>query len=226
MSLIGSSVLFKFGELEHLRALRQGIVYTSPWNYFSNAENVAERDPNEGTHAWFNPTQTTIQIAGRKFTKEGGTLSASIKFPDTQTKVFCASEACRENCSVAGPIFEERMTRHGQHLLVITGVKHFCEQLTAALTILQDKKVIERFEARRVTYFDENTYDGEVGPFQKASRFAFEKEWRLMVRSVVAENVSFKLDIGSIESDSTLMATKDFKNKIEHRSGDLIDLEF
>lgn len=226
MSLTGPSVIFKFGEFEHLRALQEGTVYMKPWTYFSTTENNVERDSNEGTHVWFNPAQTVMELCGHKLTKESGTLWGSLKFRDERTKIFCASEACRENCSVTGPVFDGRMTKHGEHLLVITGVKQFGEQLKAELMAFQNKKMIEQFAAQRVSYFNENTYDGEVGPFRKASRFAFEKEWRLAVRTFTEEDSPFVLEIGSVKNISTLMETKDFINKVECRSDGSINLEF
>ena len=226
MSLTGSSLIFKFGELAHLRALQRGAVYMKPWTYFSAAEKDAERDSNEGTHVWFNPAQTKIEIAGHEFTSAGGTLSLSLKFPDTRTKVFCASKACRENCKLTGPIFENRMAKHGAHLLVITDVKSFGAQLVAALTSSQEKKEIGRFGERRVIYFDQDSYDGPVCPFLKASQFAFEKEWRLVVLTANESDQPFTLEIGSIEGSSILMETKDFKNKVECRSDGSVNLDF
>jgi len=211
-------LLFKFGEVEHLRALQTGTVYLSPWQYFKTCENKAERDAYE----WLNPTISSIEVAGHKFTATGGTMSMSLSYPDSQTKIFSASELRSDRDRVTGPIFDPRLLRHGSHLLVMRNAAQFIEQLRTALKTLCDQNIVEGAATAFVTYFDKNTYDGEVGPFRKTMDLSYEKEWRLVLRTVAMDEEPFILEIGSIESISTLMETKEFRNRVErHDDGSI-----
>jgi hypothetical protein len=210
-------LLFKFGEPGHLRALQAGSMHLSSWGYFKNCENVAERDVDEGTHEWRNPEISSIIIAGRRLTATGGTLSFSLSYPDSQTKIFCASELRSDRTRVTGPLFDPRLLKHGSQLLVITDVAQFVRQLEPVIKTLYDQGIIECAKTGFVTYFDKNKYDGEVGPFRKTSDFAHEKEWRFVLRTTAMDDKPFALEIGSIAGISTLMETKDFKNQVIRR---------
>jgi hypothetical protein len=215
-------LLFKFGDLTHLRRLQAGSVHLPSWQYFKTCENEAERDAHEGAHEWRNPVISSLEIAGHKFTATGGTLSFSLSYPDSQTKIFCASELRSNRDRVTGDLFNPRLLKHGSHLLVIRDAAQFIKQLQTALETLCDQNVIEGATADFVTYFDKDNYDGDVGPFRKTNDFAYEKEWRLALRTVSIDERPFTLEIGSIEFISTLMETKDFKNQVErHDDGSI-----
>jgi hypothetical protein len=216
------TLLFKFGEVEHLRSLQAGTIYLNSWCYFKTCESKADRDPNEGTHKWMNPAITSIEIGGHKFTAQGGTLSMSLSYPDLQTKIFCMSVFCSTDRRITRPIFDPRLLKLGDHMLVIHNVGQFVGQLDAKLKTLYENHVIEGANTGKVTYFDENTYDGEVGPFFKTSNLAFQEEWRLVVRTIATDDKPFTVEIGSIEKISLLMETKNFKNRIELRDDNSI----
>jgi hypothetical protein len=214
MPQAGPSILFKFGDLEHLQSLQRGWIYMNPWRYFRDCEKSVERDANEGAHAWINPQHTSIEIADHSFRAEGGTIKASISVDDHVTKIFCASAFCKSIGRQAGQIFDDRVKSHGESLLVIWNVGGFFGKLGSALKRLNSEGEISFYEAQFVEYFDEMIYDGDVGPFRKSSRYSHEKEWRLMVQNVIQNDEPLVFDFDSIADDSEIIPTAAFKNRI------------
>ena len=82
------------------------------------------------------------------------------------------------------------------------------------------------YSAKRVTYFDEDTYDGTVGPFRKSSRFEYEKEWRLAVQQAEVNPLPLRIDIGAIEDISELVDSNTFKNHVVRLPNGSIELDW
>ncbi len=224
-------LIVKFSKGEYLRELQQGKLYLNPWSYFKNCEDHTERkDENEGLHYLIQPKETEVTIDGHTFSPEGGFLGGSIEFPDDniKNKIFSAcvimrGEAVREDWK----IFDDKVKDFGDSFIVIRDVKEFFKRLKDSLIKLQNEGIIEGFGYGLVTYYDEKSYDGEIGPFKKTIKFAHQKEWRLVVRTADSGNKPFELLIGSIEDISTIEKTTDFKNQIKPKEyGEGLTLEF
>jgi hypothetical protein len=194
------------------------------WAFFKDCEREIERDRNEGVLTWLNPSRSALIINGRHLTREGGTLSASVGFNDPSLKIFCASAFYRHEQREPGRIIDESVLRHGSHVLVVHNTGGFCERLFAKVQSLRAAGIVTQSGAERIEYFDEDEYDGDVGPFRKAARYSKEKEWRLGVRTAATDDGPFQFEIGSIESLSILKETKAFENRIERRADDLINV--
>jgi hypothetical protein len=188
-----------------------------PWRYFIDCERQSERDPDEGTHSWFNPKASSIVIDDHPLTSEGGTISASLRFPDQKTKIFCASTLRPAVDRTPGSIFEDQIKKHGDHLLVIWNVASFLQKLQSEIEALKQRGIIRAYRAGLVEYFDPSSYDGDVGPFRKTKRYAFEREWRLMVQTTTKSDLPFTMQINPVEKQSKIIATDSFVNLIDRK---------
>ncbi len=210
--------LIKFGAEEHLRMLQQGKLYMNSWQYFKACEKHDERtDTNEGVHFCINPSKTRILIADRILSREGGTLNATVAFFDKKTKIFCASALWNNDEVKTDEIFDHRIKDFGDAFIVIMDIKGFFRKLSCSLKNLHLDSKIETSDARRVRYFDEDSYDGEVGPFRKTLQYAHQREWRLAIQTAQENDEPFILNIGSIENICMLGKTKNFKNAVDSK---------
>ena len=210
----GPWLLVKFGKHHHIESLQNGLVYMNPWEYFRQVENVEQKDISEGIDVWFNPDTTDIMLDGHKFTKNSGTVSASLSSEHNTIKIFCATlisrrDSIREDLK----ILDDRVKDFGESYLVIYNLKEFFSRLLVALE--RDKtlgKIVE-YESKKIKYVDQEFYDGDFGPFRKFSQFRHQKEWRLAIQSKTLNE--YRLDIQDIADISELGKTDKFINKIE-----------
>ena len=220
-------ILVKFGKEEHLKMLREGKLYLNPWSYFKTCGKHGERtDEKEGTHLWINPSKARILIAGRTLSRENGALNGAMSFVDRKTKIFCAAALWNGDEIETDEVFDHRIKDLGDSFLAIVNIKNFFEKLKHALQKKYADGIIERSDARRVSYFDEMSYNGVVGPFGKSLKYAHQREWRLVIQTAQESDNPFELDIGSIERISMLSKTKDFKNVANRNDESFLNLLF
>lgn len=224
-------LIVKFGQEKHLKEIRQGKLFMNSWQYFSDCESHLERrDENEGVAYLIQPGISEIKINDHKLSKEGGFLRGSESYLEDgiRTKIFCASIIFRkEEVREDWKIFDDRVKDFGDSFLVIWNLKVFFTRLTASLNKLKSGGTLETFEYKPVTYYDENSYDGEVGPFMKSLKYAHQKEWRLLIRNKAMCSAPFTLKIESLEDISYIGKTGDLKNRIKPKpNGDGFILEF
>jgi len=74
-------------------------------------------------------------------------------------------------------------------------------------------------ESREVEYFDEETYDGDTGPFKKRSLYSYQREFRISVKSVSNANDPIKVNIGCINDIAHGPVHKNYSvNRFDKRS--------
>jgi hypothetical protein len=217
-------LIIKFGQENHLRELQQGKLYMNAWSHFKNCEDHLERkDENEGLHYLIQAGKSEIILNDHRFSPEGGFLGGSIELPDEsiKNKVFCAcvifrNEAIREDWK----IFDDRIKDFGESFIVIWNLNEFFKRLSDSLIKLKNEGIIEAFESGPIIYYDENNYDGEVGPFRKSTRYAHQKEWRLIARTAGRNDSHFELKMDPIEDICAIGKTDEFKNRIKPKEGE------
>jgi len=101
---------------------------------------------------------------------------------------------------------DERNLRFGNHALVVTNPQQFIDRTAS---YLKTQGINGR--ADLVEYVDDN-YAGEIGPFRKLKRFAYQSEWRLVCFN--GPGGPRKIVIGSIRDISTIMPSKEINEKI------------
>jgi len=195
--------LLKFGELEHLSdLLKNGTVY------LSSIEDLRKEEKGESQEK----DMRNDAVEGAHKYRSGGPGTAATTLPNGKPLSFSfidimyyeAPEVILGNiCSFYGittdsfsdnqllPV-DEKMTYFGSHFIFIKDFHEFINRVDKAL----EKLKINWFYGY-VEYFDEKQYDGEMHLFKKRSRFSFQNEFRIYLRT---ENISsMKLDIGSIQ---------------------------
>lgn len=101
---------------------------------------------------------------------------------------------------------DERNLRFGDHALVVPNPQQFIDRIASHL-----KTQGINGRADLVEYVDDK-HTGDVGPFRKLKRFAYQSEWRLVCYN--GPSGVRKIVIGSIRDISTIMLSKEINEKI------------
>ncbi len=119
--------------------------------------------------------------------------------------IFCMY-ALRPSTAGSFPI-DERNFLFGDHALVFLNRDEFMRRMEIALV---SQKI--RGNADLVEYVDDK-YIGEIGPFRKLKRFAYQSEWRLVCAH--GPGRPRKIQIGSIRDISVIIPSDQVNNEIK-----------
>jgi hypothetical protein len=191
----------KFGQREHLEEFRRGSLFTRPLAYYATLErnDRLRADRFEGTKSIVQPKD----IRHLKITPPSGPeivitpdqFRGPISFshgPEIDCNVFCLFSITEPANNFCDP----RNFAFGDSFVIILDTQEFLDRLGAA-AIREGRG----FDARLVTYYDPDTYSGDTGPFRKPDEFAYQKEFRVVIRPATAE--PYRLEIGSIADITT-----------------------
>jgi hypothetical protein len=176
-------ILFKFGREEHLKAFReQGMLHMRTMRHFAAEEkrNIARGDRFEGA-------STIIQPAHLKMTLSHPILGVHEVDPndvvgpvilsynaEAEQNIFCLFSLTEPTPK---PVLCDEHLCFGDHFVLVLNAEEFLNRVNrAALAANLEGK------AGPVTYYDDATYSGRIGPFQKPSAFAYQKEFRIVLR--------------------------------------------
>jgi hypothetical protein len=176
-------VLFKFGREEHLKAFReQGMLHMRTMRHFAAEEkgNIARGDRFEGA-------STIIQPAHLKMTLSHPILGVHEVDPrDVVGPVILAYDAEAEQnifCMFSlteptpKPLLCDEYLSFGDFFVLVLNAEEFLNRVKRAVMAAKLEG-----EAGPVTYYDDATYSGRIGPFQKPSVFGYQKEFRIVLR--------------------------------------------
>ena len=180
----GMLVLFKFGREGHLTALRQqGLLHMQTMRYFADAEreNPARSDRFEGAARIFQPTAIRMTISHPVIGShevDSRDLAGPVIFSferEAEQNIFCLFSLTAPTTTRA--VLHEDHLRFGSHFILILNTNEFLERINRELLRLG-------LSGTRgpVKYYDESSYTGDVGPFLKPGRFAYQQEYRIVVR--------------------------------------------
>jgi len=199
--------LVKFGKREHLLQLRdKGLLYMNNLPYFWEIEDKECRsDPFDGVDIvarghkaeLFLPNGSKVPIEFTDWVLRGHPLEPE------KINIFCMY-ALRPSAGTF-PV-DERNLQFGDHALVVPNPQHFIDRIDSHL-----KSHGINGEAGLVEYVDDE-YTGEVGPFRKLDRFAYQSEWRLVCYGGPGD--VRKIWIGSIRDISTIMLTNEINERL------------
>ncbi len=196
--------LFKFGQREHLEALRNdGLIFLNRQAYFQELErdrDIVRADRFEGVDVFTQPDKA------KRFTLESNSTGEIIDLTKKLIGPVLLSRgrlACNIYCMFSltsvpdGPVLDERMSGFGDSYLVVLNTQEFVDRVLDALA-----EFGVAVECGFVKYFDESSYSGEVGPFRKPSCFAYQNEFRFVTRPGFSEPIKVYLgDLRSITSE-------------------------
>jgi hypothetical protein len=210
-----NATLIKFGHPDHIKQLHnEGILYMNNLPYFWKLEKDELRgDP-------FDSIDEVERGKKAKITSENGSVipinitSWTLRIgPAKQEKIniFCmyALRPSKGNFPVP-----EKNYKFGKYALMLTHPQEFINRISLKL-----KTENIKHEANLVEYYDDN-YTGEVGPFLKPNRLAYQNEWRLVCYDG-PEGVR-KICIGSIKDISIIMLSKEINQRISVDSSGII----
>jgi hypothetical protein len=189
----------KFGDRAHMEAFRAGKLYTKPLSAFAEMEkDELRKDRFEGASRISQPhaiKRLKIRSAdGKEITITSEDLAGPLLMsygPEVACNVFCMF-------SITVPqndFCDSRNLRFGDSFVIMLDTMKFIRRVSHAA-----RRLGFGFDAALVEYFDEDGYSGRTGPFRKPSAFAYQQEFRLVLRPGSAE--PYILNVGDL-SDIT-----------------------
>lgn len=204
----GWALLVKFGSPEHLDAIRErGSLRFTPQQIFAGSTDDSVRsDPFEGTDYVAQPKDILgLTISSKE--------SRAIRIPGDQfvgPLRLSFGGAARQICCLYSwtdqrriPEMDKRMCAFGGSFLLIHDTQAFLDRVqSAAMRCGFD------FRCRQIQYRN-STYSGPTGPFSKPDRFAYQREFRLVLTPGRREPID--LGCGSMRDITTeVLPASDF----------------
>jgi hypothetical protein len=176
-------ILFKFGREEHLRAFRQqGMLHMRTMRHFAaeENENAARGDRFEGASAIIQPEHLKMTIS-HPFLGSIEVNPDDVVGPvivsynaEAEQNIFCMFSLTEPTQK---PLLIKEHLHFGDHFLLILNADEFIERVNRAAQVGNLTG-----ESGPVTYYEDTKYSGPVGPFKKPSRFAYQQEFRIVLR--------------------------------------------
>ncbi len=207
----GWMVLFKFGERDFLEELRKhGLLYMNPSTRFAQLENealatgssadLARADRFEGTDFIYHPKEHEIIIEGPGALDSHGKPQnfKVLIHPEevaAHTSISLNALSCNIYCmyaTTAPQRVDVRNFSFGNSSVIILNTLEFLGRFSSAANALGLKH-----ECGLVDYYDLDKHSGPTGPFRKPSSFAYQNEFRLVVRP--GSDQARRLEIGNAE---------------------------
>jgi hypothetical protein len=189
------SSFLKVGEKKHMESLiNKGIVFTRPIQYYRQIESKnLQGDPNEGSSyiKQFNNLELSI---GGKVIGIANKGQIYLTHPEDQGNIFCLYGIETNSLN-----FElKRLQKFNFNLSGLS----FGD---AAVLIFDPMEFIIRVEKAAklkgfdiqyapVNYFNPDSFEGELSPFYKSSRYADQKEVRLWIPNKLNQDLFFEVD--------------------------------
>jgi len=203
--------LIKIGNHDNIMDLmNKGIVYMNPIKHFRDTEqNEQKKDKHEGT-------SRIEQLTYLKIIGEGYDLEISRKKPKSN---MINGQYRQVDPNLKGNIYsmlaitpdlyyktdslDRKNMKFGDSFLIIEKPREFIDRIASEISNLK-----VNCEGRLVQYYNENTYNGDLGVFNKPLFFEHQSEYRIFVESDNPEPLI--LEIGSIEDISKMFPIEHF----------------
>jgi hypothetical protein len=205
----------KIGEEKHIDILQQkGHLYCNTIRYFRTVKNDGLRgDTNEGKAYLKQLKNFEIRHQGRAI---GVAPNAQLYYdhPDDIGNIFCIYGVKTKLIDLSIKAIqrvriEEEAVGFGKAALLIYNLPEFIARIENSL-----KELGKEFNISPVHYYDSKTYEGELSPFFKDSRYSYQNEFRLWIPNKVEQ--PFEFYIGDIS---------DISQKLPIAEIDKIDVE-
>lgn len=192
--------LIKFGQREHLEMLQNdGLIYMNTIGWFRKYE------VNKQIGDRYDSYDEIQQVKWMKLTfPDGKTMELSVngeknRLTSAQNYISEQRDDFNLYCmyAITDQIKDEyfidmKNAEFGDSFLLIKNVPVFINRIE---TELRKSKLKYRHDL--VSYYDKNSFTGELGFFKKSEEFAHQNEYRIVVQTL--KNEPFKLNIGSIK---------------------------
>ena len=200
--------LIKFGKQERLLRLQaEGALYLNTPEYFWKIEDEELRgDPFDCIAKVARGPKIVIPLPdGKQVSVEGEWIYRMYPPEPEKINIFCMF-ALRPLIEGNFPI-DKRNFQFGDYALFLINPNEFMRRVQSAL---KNEKI--NYKADLAEYVDDN-YIGELGPFKKLKRFAYQSEWRL----VCSEGPSGPREIliGDIRDISVILSSAEINELIK-----------
>lgn len=198
------AILLKLGQKEHLEMLRKGLLYMNTLAYFNNVEaGPLRRDEYEGTDSILQPQHIRHFIIEPQVPGLGPhrvdpqSLDGPVRWARNRTSacnVFCMFSITEP---IVEPVFSQDYEWFGDCFVIFTNTPEFLTRVALAL----QSQGLGGYHGM-VEYYDESEYSGETGRFRKRRRFAYQREFRIIVEPGLDGPRSFEIgDLTDITSE-------------------------
>lgn len=199
--------LLKYGEKEHLEEFLNGKIYLKNINYFkSNGKDTIGRlDTNENINYVCNAPYFKGKLLVDNveiMDIDGMTLYLPDKDKDKFTHMTSFSLVEINNSVGKHSLIDERMGKFGDYVVIITDVNEFQQKLNGAC---KNSEKISKLSMDKIKYIDKKTFHGEVNLFYKFDNLAWQKEYRIAVRSNNFTDDHVYINIGDINDIAKLI---------------------
>lgn len=198
--------LIKFGKLEHLlRLQKEGLLYMNDLSYFWKVEDEDRGDPFDCIAQVHRGPKIGFTLPdGKEVIMEGEWTIRMHPRNHEKINIFCMY-ALRPLIQGSFPV-DERTFRLGEHALVMINPAEFLRRIEATL---KSQRVFG--DADLVEYVDDK-HTGDIGPFKKLRKFAYQSEWRLVCYD--GPTGPREIRIGSIEGISVIIRSNEVNKEI------------
>lgn len=189
-----------------------GQVYMNTLAYFAALSSDPLRaDPREGDAWWMPSNQATlsIKVPGGDFVPIGGLTGAiSYSHPDDrQANVYCLYGVGEDSENTG---IDPRVLEFGDTYVAITKPQLLFDKIADAA-----EKRGQKITVGAISYVDESNHYGLVGPFRKSADYAYQSEFRILMRPGLGQSVM--LEIGDIREIAVWGPSLDLPSKMHFR---------
>jgi hypothetical protein len=171
-------LLAKLTKEPYVESFLDGNLFLNCATYFKKLENtdVVRADCDEGIDWAIQAKEVSIQGPDGEWIPIGGLIGPLMHYTDESAKfhMFCMYMFTDDEAEV----FDYRNLDFGERFVFVFNPAEFFRRIQEALS-----KLDYTCKFGPVKYVDRNTYHGPMGPFAKFSEYAYQKEFRLVVRS-------------------------------------------
>jgi hypothetical protein len=184
-------VLGKIGRREYMVDLfHHGTVFMPRLRHYRKEENPAVGDKDEGYFASYSPAnptlRVTVRVGGDELPLPGASLRIEGEAAEHGVYCLCLLEIRTEDSEaglgaiVRRAIVDPRMREFGDSMVLMKNTPEFVQRL-------RDSARTSGYEldCDPVEYMPP-THAGELGPFRKADRYRYQKEWRFLTTTPLA----------------------------------------
>lgn len=210
-------VLIRFMQWKYVESFRNGSIRLGLIEKYRTdyEDNYGGRnDPDDHLESLFQPDLVKVTVGGRVVGEIAGPLKIR-QNSDAWSYALCMTAVTDRHLNAAGGHWkaDRRLLGLGEAAVVITDLAEFQKRLKAGIDKVDWLRSHANSGGRAsglIEYVDFSQHHGNIGPFRKSLKFAYQQEWRLALIDKTESRRSdhLFLEIGDISDISFAMETK------------------
>lgn len=215
-----------FQKKEYMNDFLDGKLYMNCLGFFKKVEDTESKkfDSKEAVRSYLQPDDLKIVIEYEDIiiNLDNKDLAGPLIIQDNEynnLKIICFYSPFIDYSNLVDSQKNLKITNKmkndfGEHVILIRDFIEFSQRLEAAIKINEN---ISTFTYKKVDYFPDTfhgSFDAEDIPFKKHEEFSFQKEFRIVARTIQHDENPFILNLGDLR-DICLPCTVEQFNEIE-----------